>query len=154
VKPHSIRPRGFTLIELLLVIALIAVATGMATLALRDPSSNALENEAGRLAALLESARAQSRSTGTPVSWVPRGEPANNGEGFHFVGLSPENELPRKWQAAGVTAEVIGSPSVVLGPEPIIGPQRITLSLNDRRLVLTTDGLGPFVVSGNEDPAP
>ena len=134
--------------------ALIAIATGMATLALRDPSSNALENEAGRLAALLESARSQSRSTGVPVRWEPRGEPTDNGAGFRFVGLGPESDLPRHWQNSGVTAEVIGAPSVVLGPEPIIGPQRISLSLNDRRLVLTTDGLGPFAVAGNDDPAP
>ena len=35
---------------------------------------------------------------------------------------------------------------VTLGPEALIGPQRILLSLDDRRLVLATDGLGPFTV--------
>ena len=152
-SPSAHRARGFTLIELLLVVALIAIASGLATLALRDPSSAALENEAGRLAALLESARAQSRSTGVMVQWEPRPEPPN-AEGFRFVGLMAGTELPQAWQNAGVTAEVIGSPAIVLGPEPIIGPQRITLKLNDQRLVLSTDGLGPFVVSGGEDTRP
>jgi general secretion pathway protein H len=35
----------------------------------------------------------------------------------------------------------------VLGPEPLIPAQRIALGLGDRRLVLATDGLGPFRVA-------
>jgi general secretion pathway protein H len=31
---------------------------------------------------------------------------------------------------------------VVLGPEPLIGPQRIVLRLREQRLTLATDGLG------------
>ena len=40
---------------------------------------------------------------------------------------------------------VPGARAVVLGPEPLIGPQRIVLRLDDQRLVLETDGIGPFV---------
>ena len=47
-------------------------------------------------------------------------------------------------------AEVIGAKSVQLGPEPLIGAQRIVLRLDDRRLVLATDGLGPFAVERGE----
>ena len=53
--------RGFTLIELMIVVALIAIAAGVVSLALRDPASTRLETEAARLSALLESARAESR---------------------------------------------------------------------------------------------
>jgi general secretion pathway protein H len=49
------RHRGFTLVELLVVVALIAIASGLASLALRDPAASQLEQEASRLAALLES---------------------------------------------------------------------------------------------------
>jgi len=42
---------GFTLIELLLVVALIAIASGVASLALRDPAAARLEQEAVRLGA-------------------------------------------------------------------------------------------------------
>ena len=41
---------------------------------------------------------------------------------------------------------MIGSPTLLLGPEPLIGAQQVALSLGDRRLVLATDGLGPFAV--------
>jgi general secretion pathway protein H len=39
---------------------------------------------------------------------------------------------------------------VVLGPEPLIGAQRITLSLEDRRVTLATDGIGPFTLTGDD----
>jgi general secretion pathway protein H len=42
---------------------------------------------------------------------------------------------------------VIGARAVVLGPEPLIGEQRIVLRLENQRLTLATDGIGPFVVA-------
>ena len=43
VLPAGPIERGFTLIELLLVVALIAIASGLATLALRDPAATRLD---------------------------------------------------------------------------------------------------------------
>jgi len=61
--------RGFTLLELLVVIALIAIATAGASLALRDSADSALDRDAQRLAALLETARAQARASERTVVW-------------------------------------------------------------------------------------
>ena len=139
------RSRGFTLIELLVVVALIAIASGLASLALRDPSATRLEQEGARLAALLESARAEARASGLAVRWEPRSN-GTPGQDFRFVGLPTSADLPQHWLTEGVTADVIGARAVVLGPEPLIGAQRIVLSLEDRRLTLASDGLGPFEV--------
>jgi general secretion pathway protein H len=142
----SARPRrtaGFTLIELLVVLVLIAIASTVASLALRDPAATRLEHEAARLVALLEAARTEARASGLPASWQPRPEQVG-AEGFRFIGFPPSNTLPTNWLAAGVTAEVIGARAVVLGPEPLIGAQRIVLRLDDQRLTLATDGIGPF----------
>ncbi|MDO9313484.1 MAG: prepilin-type N-terminal cleavage/methylation domain-containing protein [Burkholderiaceae bacterium] len=149
------RPRcaGFTLIELMIVIALIALASSLVSLALRNPADTQLEQEGARLAALLESARAEARASGLAVQWVPGSadnDRTRTTAGFRFVGLPASAGLPQHWLSAGVTATVIGAPAVVLGPEPMIGPQRIALSLEDRRLTLATDGLGPFIVTGDE----
>ena len=143
---------GFTLLELLVVVALVALATTGARLSLRNPEDSALEREAQRLAALLESARARSRATGVPVRWQPAEA------GFEFVG-APAQDLPRHWLAAGVQAITQGP--VLLGPEPLIAPQAIALQMSApgadqgsappapaRRLWLVTDGLRPFVVQG------
>lgn len=140
---------GFTLIELLVVVVIIAIASSVATLALRDPSETRLEHEAARLAALLEGARSEARSSGVSAYWEPKAA-QEGAEGFRFVGLPESSELPSRWLAEGVKAEVVGARAVLLGPEPLIGAQRIVLKLEDRQLILGTDGLGPFVVISNE----
>jgi general secretion pathway protein H len=73
----------------------------------------------------------------------PDGDPAVD---FRFVGLPPSDKMPQRWLDRATHADVAGARAVVLGPEPLIGAQRIVLSLEDHRLVLATDGLGPFVV--------
>lgn len=136
--------KGFTLLELLVVVAIMALATAGVSLALRDTAGAQLDREAMRLAALLESARAQSRARGVPVRWYP------TETGFRFEGLPPET-LPEHWLAEGI--QVQPAPPVVLGPEPIIGPQAVVLSsaaLSGNSLRVATDGLRPFTVRAGE----
>ena len=132
---------GFTLLELLIVVAIIAIATVGVSFALRDAQATQLEREAQRLAALLESARAQSRSSGVPVSWTALAG------GFRFDGVAP-GALPERWLTE--STHVRGSPTLQLGPEPIIGRQEVVLetsTLPQRSLRIATDGLRPFAVS-------
>jgi len=140
------RQSGFTLIELMVVVVLIAIASAVASLALRDPASTRLEHEGARLVALLEAARTEARSSGLTASWEPRSGTVGVA-GFRFVGLPPTNDLPTHWLTTGVTADVPGARAVLLGPEPLIGAQRIVLRLDEQTLTLATDGLGPFVVT-------
>jgi general secretion pathway protein H len=149
----AVRSRGFTLIELIVVVAIIAIASATASLALRDPAASKLEHEAIRLAALLESARAEARASGIAARWEPLTQDAD-GAGFRFIGLATSNPMPTHWLDSGTAAQVIGAPTVLLGPEPLIGEQRIVLRLDDQRLTLATDGIGPFVVADNRDASP
>ena len=119
-----------------MVVAIMAIATAGVGLALRDTSETALEREAQRLAVLLDS-----RMTANPVHWRP------TATGFVFEGLSKDLNFPATWLSADVRAAVTNV--VVLGPEPIIGPQQIRLvSTSDpsRSLILATDGIRPFSV--------
>ena len=136
-RKHS----GFTILELLVVISIMALATAGVSLAIRDSGEQQLEREAQRLATLLESARAQSRTNGTLVLWRPMPQ------GFRFEGLPQGVSMPDQWLKVAVTVQP--STPVVLGPEPLIPRQTITLSLpgsTSPPLQLVTDGLRPFTV--------
>jgi len=131
------------LLELLVVVAIMALAMAGVGLALRDGGQTLLEREAERLAALLEAGRAQSRASGMPVRWhaVPGG--------FRFEGL-PVDQFPAQWLDTGTL--VRGPSSLLLGPEPLIGPQQVLLGHADhpeRALRVTTDGLRPFAVEAS-----
>src|SRR5512139_63637 len=140
----AVRQGGFTMVELLVVIALIAIAAGAVTLALRDGSASRLEREAVRLAALLESARAEARASGLPVRFELAAPNASDGAKFHFIGLPPSSRLPDRWLDPEVTAEIVGARALVLGPEPLLPAQQVVLRLHEQRLMLATDGLGAF----------
>jgi general secretion pathway protein H len=139
----GIKNRGFTLLELLVVIAIIAIATAGVSLALRDSSTTALEREAQRLAAVLEAGRSQSRTTGLALRWRA------NADGFSLTdGAVLDADKLQSWLTPGITVQTAGPlPEVLLGPEPIIAPQTITLLLDGRSVVIATDGLQPFRIS-------
>lgn len=150
--------RGFTLIELLVVVAIVALTTAMIALALRDDREQKLEREGDRLVMLLETARAESRAAGLPVGWRPSVDasalsatPAERND-FQFVGLPASARLPSTWLEPAIRAEVEAQPQLTLGPEALIGAQRVWLRLEDRRIAVATDGLAPFAVQRGETP--
>lgn len=149
---------GFTLLELLLVVAIIAMAGAGVGFALRDLGQTALEREAQRLIAMLESARARSRASGMPVLWRA------TDQGFEFIGLpadasNGDGGVPAAsqsfrnamaWLGDGVS--VPGGTVLTLGPEPIIARQEVVLQHTDAQLRIATDGLHAFSVQGTGAP--
>jgi general secretion pathway protein H len=132
------RRAGFTLLELLVVVAIIAIASAGVSFAVRDAGGAPLDREGERLAALLESARARSRLSGQPVRWVA------TDEGFRFEGLAPD-ALPQRWLERDTRVE--GRGVLVLGPEPVIGPQAVVITSAEHpehSVRVATDGLRPF----------
>lgn len=149
-RRHAARASGgFTLIELLTVIAIIALAAGVVTLALRDGDAAKLDEEGVRLTALLEMARTEARVAGVAVRFVPQTDADAGPEApaFRFVGLPASRALPTRWLDARTQVQVLGGPTLVLGPDAILPPQRLLLRLGDQRLELASDGLGPFAVA-------
>jgi general secretion pathway protein H len=149
--------RGFTLLELMVVVAIIAIATAGVVFAIPDASHTALERDAQRLAALLDSARAQSRASGLSVTWH------TTPDGFKFEGLPQTrnkntgamedlSSLPGNWLSPATSAD----PAVrlALGPEPIIARQELVLSNAGRSLTVVTDGLRPFSIEPGQGGAP
>lgn len=146
--------KGFTLIELLVVLAIIAIGTAGVSLSMRDSAQSALERDAQRLAALLDSARARSRAMGVPVIWravdpkLAAGSSSKSVAAFVFDGL-PGSALPQAWLDGNT--QVLNPVPLLLGPEPIIGAQAVALTSaapapNRAVLWVATDGLRPFSV--------
>ena len=74
----------------MVVVAIIALASSIVTLALPDPASTRLEREATRLVAILETARVQARWQGAPVRWVA-GRPRQKGDATHEGAANAED---------------------------------------------------------------
>ena len=172
------RQHGLTLLELLVVLAIIGVAMAGVSLSLRDSNQTQLEREAQRLVAVLEAARAQSRTSGIALIWqstaegfvirpalVPNQAPSHTTAPSSTTGrtANPIAARSETWLAIGTQASVntVGPSTnntapvnqVVLGPEPILAPARITLSVataNNAQpsptLSIGTNGLRPFQV--------
>ena len=133
----------------MVVLALIAIAVGVVSLSLRDSRSTRLDREAARLAALLETARTEARVAGLPVRFMLT--PDGGEQQFRFTGLPPSRTMPTRWLDDEVVAQVGDDrAAVVLGPEALIGRQRVLLRIDDFRIEVGTDGLQPFAVLTTE----
>lgn len=136
----------------MLVIVLIALASGLVALTMRDGDADRLDREAVRLAALLDAARAASQASGIAVAFSLASPHGDGSADFGFAGLPPGMKLGDRWLYPGVQARLAQGNTIVLGPEPLIGAQRIVLSLGERSLTLASDGLGPFVLADRDAP--
>ncbi|WP_423598006.1 type II secretion system protein [Roseateles sp. MS654] len=145
--------RGFTLIELIVAITIVAIASATVAVAVRDRADVQLEREALHLASVLESARAEARAASLDVRWIP--DSGDDGGRYRVTGLPralvQRLGLERPWLGDTPIVEIQGpranGHSVRLGPEPLIGAQRVTLIRGDHRISLVTDGLRPFAVA-------
>jgi general secretion pathway protein H len=156
LKRHA--QNGFTLMELMVVVAIIAIASAGVMFAIPDASTTALERDAQRLAALLDSARAQSRASGLAVTWHP------TAEGFKFDGLPQAKnastgemvdlvKFPTDWLSTETHVDENSrfANGLVLGPEPIIAQQEVVLLNAARSLTLATDGIRPFSIKSSDE---
>ena len=146
------RERGFTLIEILVVLAFIALLTGLAALS-AGAAGSPVTREARRLAATLQLAADESRLQGrvlglrfqhdgySYLELVPREPDAESGPGFVWRPLAPRGAFaPRTWPqpmrfelriegraVAPAFAAAVSAPQILLLPEGEFTPFTLRL---------------------------
>lgn len=137
--------RGFTLIELLLVVALVAIAAGVATLALGNDEPRRMREEAERLSALFRIAASEARASGQALTW----EADRSGYRFRARDDEATERLPEELRRARswrFEVEHIATPRILISREPVREPAVIEIAARGRDLHLALDALGTLRV--------
>ena len=148
--------RGFTLLELLVVLVIVGVMLGVVSFNAMPSSHQALENEARRIALLLQLARDEAIVRNSPVAFEA------DGERYRFLlrtnkiwGPLEKDDLlrEREFQRSPVTLLITpalppssGPMRIVFGREPVDKPFVLTLAVEDVHVDIRADGIGHFVV--------
>ena len=151
------RAGGFTLVELMVVMVIIGITLGMVSLnALPSPRQN-LENEAKRLALLLQLARDEAIVRNRLVAFEA------GSDSYRFIVRNDENSWDqivgddllrqRPFKNAPVTVLLdppgagTGNPMrITFGREPVDKPFLMTLIAGDNSVRVRADGVGHFTV--------
>lgn len=132
--------QGFTLIELLVVLVLVALGSSLVVLGMRDGPQQQLAQEADRLTAYLESAKAQARTSSTPLLW------RSDNSGFSLSPLADlAHPLSRKdWLFPHTRTE---PQQWLISPEPVQAPMQLQLlQTTGGQIRLHSDGVTAFKV--------
>ncbi|CAM5201819.1 Type II secretion system protein H OS=Castellaniella defragrans OX=75697 GN=HNR28_001605 PE=3 SV=1 [Castellaniella defragrans] len=159
------RQRGFTLLETMVVLLIVGVAMGAASVsAFGDSRMRTLRQDAQRLAGLFMTAQSEARAGGARIAWRP-GE-----QGFAFERLPRPLVLParvaarasrvkddrfpahaplrpRAWLSGGpVSVDIRPGGVLVFDGDWVHGPLDVTLSAGGRTVRLSRSGSGHYEV--------
>lgn len=147
---------GFTLLELLVVMVIIGITLGAVSFNAMPSERQVLQNDAQKIALLLQSARDEAIVRNRPVAFEA------DANGYHF--LLRENNVwqplvgddllrERRFKRSPVTLAIIPASAgqayplrIVFGREPVGIPFILTLATPDAQVAIHADGIGHFVV--------
>ena len=148
---------GFTLLELLVVLVIVGVVLGTVTLNALPNQQQSMQQEAQRIALLLQLARDEAIVRNRPIAF--EAEP----EGYHFMVRNDKqwqqvdnDDLlrARAFKNAPLTLLLDPQPNVqggplriVFGREPVDKPFVLTLAGSGGSVVVHADGIGHFTVN-------
>ena len=154
--PQRPTARGFTLLELLVVLVIAGILLGMVGLNAMQSERQALQNEAQRVALLLQLARDEAIVRNRPIAF--EAEPdryrflirdGNKWQPLPQDDLLREREFPRSPVTLSInppTAAESNPMRIVFGREPVDKPFVLTFTVGDSSVALRADGIGRFSV--------
>jgi len=147
--------RGFTLLELLVVMAIVGVTLGMVSFNAMPNGQQILQNDAQRIALLLQLARDEAIVRNRPIAFEAEAERFRFllREGNTWQALTQDDLLREREFKRSPVILSISPPSpeqtaplrIVFGREPVGIPFVLTLATGDAHAVIRADGIGHFV---------
>ncbi len=150
------RERGFTFIELLVVLIIAGIALGLTALNAMPSDRQALQNEAQRIALLLQLARDEAIVRNRPVAFE------GDADRYRFLIYDSQQWQPivrdellreRAFRQIPTTLSIAPASSaqtnplrIVFGREPVDRPFVLTLSAGAASASIRADGIGHFTV--------
>jgi len=150
------RERGFTLIELLVVMVILGVTLGLVSLQVAPSQQQSMQQEAQRIALLLQVARDEAIVRNRQIAFEA------NGDNYHFLVRNDRqwevieyDDLlrEREFKTRPVSlllepAPTVAGPTlrIVFGREPVDKPFVLTVASDSGRVAIHADGIGHFTV--------
>lgn len=148
--------RGFTLLELLIVLVIVGITLGMVSFNAMPNDQKVLQNDAQRIALLLQLARDEAIVRNHPIAFETEPDRyrflIHNEHAWQVLkqdDLLRERELkksPVTFSIRPLSLEQTLPIRIVFGREPVDKPFDLTLSLGGASVVIHADGIGHFMV--------
>jgi len=148
-----VRARGFTLLELLIVLLVMGIAVGLASVAARPDDRALLRVEADRLALLLELAGDEARNGGKAIAWTVEA-PAyrfwrRTGDA-QWIEIRDSELLRARVLPAGMRVAALDAMRLEFPPYAPATAFSIELALGDARWAVAESALGEIEVVPRE----
>lgn len=154
---HQAPARGFTLLELLVVLVIVGIMLGFVTFNAMPSERQSLQNEAQRIALLLQLARDEAIVRNRPIAfevdqfryrfWIR--DENNAWQPMEREDMLREREFKRAPVGLAIDPPMMEQDNVlriIFGREPVDKPFVLSLSLGDSTVAIRADGIGNFVV--------
>lgn len=147
---------GFTLLELLIVMVIAGITLGMVSFNAVPSERQVLQNDAQRIALLLQLARDEAIVRNRPIAFEAHADryrfllrDENTWQVLTQDDVLHEREFKRSPVMLSITPPSAGEAAplrIVFGREPVDKPFVLTLAIGDAYVAIRADGIGHFVV--------